>query len=511
MHQEPNKSILIIKSEYGPLLNAEKFLAKRDWTVHVTAKLDEAILFISRHQPQFVMVCVDHSNKNIKAFIKMLLPNFPNRVIVFADKAHVLTYHRFNETGAIHHIYPPVSGPAIERVMLAYYKIQMSTTPMNMQLFKGNRYEKSPVYAYWSHAKAVKPAASVTLSVDKTKEMLKVLKEDSSPLLKGQGTVTPISASGETRHHLEKRDLTGQVQQKSDENSDQAVVHERSQKDLHGKTDGFSMERAQVGSVSARSTEESVGVVSTTKPAESAPGLVEQVIRLNEHEHDSLISRATLDALDRTVVKGYVGEVEAVQDSSKMSCIVVESTRFSGYLVAALGKNRELDEDFVAHLRERLFMYLEENGEDINEANQSMRLTLKKVDFKKWAVKEAEFLRRSVHAQEEVSLAFFPRRLVRLELEDSTDERMAKVKMADLAPDVPVEFDLYLYLEENEKYLKYTKKGSKFLSSQKSRLESQGMKFMHIFKDQIPEFNKYRAQNFLNEKIERFESEANAA
>jgi hypothetical protein len=222
---------------------------------------------------------------------------------------------------------------------------------------------------------------------------------------------------------------------------------------------------------------------------------------------ESLISRAAHEALEKSVHKVYARDIEEVEIISDMSCIIVESTRFSGYLLAAMGKNRELDGAFIEGLRQKIFKFLREYGEQVNEADGPLRLTLQKVSFKKWASEEAEFLRKSVHNQEEISIAFFPRKQIHAQFEDSHDEKMAKIKMEDIQADVPVEFNLYIYLEENKRYVNYTKKGAKLLSAQKERLERQGLKHMHVFKTDIPEFNKYRAQNFLNSKIDHFHND----
>ena len=220
-----------------------------------------------------------------------------------------------------------------------------------------------------------------------------------------------------------------------------------------------------------------------------------------------MISRAAQEALEKTVNKTRAAYVEKVENSSEMSCIVVESTRFEVYLVAAIGHNRQPEAALIQGLRQRIFHFLRVNGEHINEDDEPMLVTLKKVDFKGWADAEAEFLRKSEHNQEEVSIAFFPRTNIHPHFEDSPDVKMVKIKMEDLKADVPVDFNLYIYLEENQKYVRYTAKGAKFQAHQKERLERQGLRHMHVFKTEIAGFNKYRAQNYLNDKIDSFHSQ----
>jgi hypothetical protein len=499
MYQEPNKSILIVKSEFASLLSSETYMAKREWTMRTTHKLTEAILYITRYQPKFIMVSIDHENKNIKSFVRMLMQSFPERVIVFAEKPHVLTYHYFNELGSNYNIYPPVSGPAIERTLLAYYKGQLSQGTPEIRIFKGPQWNKLLENEHWMY-KGKKPVVEKQLiSNSKARELLTLVGEE-----------VPV---GNVDNRAAKNKNEGQL--KSAEKAPEAL----------GKLSTIQEEPAKLGSAQATSPNaEPFGAVSATQDVLAPAGAVlaasidaalsdsgrtvidqeERVLR--GFRHESLISRAAQEALEKTVKKTHAAYVEKVENTSDMSCIVVESTRFEGYLVAAIGHNREPEAAFIQGLRQRIFHFLRVNGEHINEDDEPMLVTLKKVDFKGWADAEAEFLRKSEHNQEEVSIAFFPRTNIHPHFEDSPDVKMVKIKMEDLKADVPVDFNLYIYLEENQRYVRYTAKGAKFQAHQKARLEKQGLKHMHVFKTEIADFTKYRAQNYLNDKIDSFHS-----
>lgn len=437
MFQEPNRTILIIRSESADLSVAQKYMTKNDWSTYSTYNLHDAINYIIKQVPQFIMVSIDHPNKNIKNFIKLLMQSFPDRVIVFAEKARPLTYYHFNELGGEFNIYPPVSGPSIERTLLAYYKKQIGPgSSKTIQVFKGPQWNKLTNNEEWALKKQKAPQWQETFSLAKAKEMFAVIEADPAPM----GAVT---------NQLNSDDKIGDVKTTASE------------------------ERG-VGKASVR---------------------------------ESLISLAAKQALEQTVRNIHPRRIEEIKISSKMSCIFVDSTRFSGYLVAALGKDKEPESLFLEKLRERILHFLKKNGEKIKETDLPTSLVLKKVDFKNWAEKNAEFLRSSVHDEEEVSIAFFPRRNIRAQFEESTNEKMAKIRLEEIKPDTPVDFNLYIYLKENNRYVRYTQKGSKLLSVQKERLLKQGLKHMHLFKEDIPELNKFRAQNFLNEKIERFNAE----
>lgn len=227
-------------------------------------------------------------------------------------------------------------------------------------------------------------------------------------------------------------------------------------------------------------------------------------------KEENIIVRGAQRALDESVQVGD-GQVrqklekETVPSGhSNVACLIVESARFSGYLVAALGKNRKMDEKFVETLKERLSKFLKDNGEPMQD-EQSMALKIKPVDFEDWALEYADFLRKSVHEGEEIAMAFFPFSDAKTAVESSAQADMGAVKIDELQGDVNVDFNVYVYLPTNKKYVLYTPRGSKFYGSQKERLARMGVTHMHVKRTELQDVSKYRAQNYLNSKIQEFE------
>jgi hypothetical protein len=223
---------------------------------------------------------------------------------------------------------------------------------------------------------------------------------------------------------------------------------------------------------------------------------------------ESLIVRGTQQSLDETIILREdldEDDVQEIEKTSNVACITVESPRFSGYLVCAMGKNRKIDKAFIDMVQKRLFSFLKSNGEEINEKD-TLSLKLQEVDFQDWALQQAEFLRKSVHESDEVAMAFFPNKHINVNLEDSASEKMVKMSLDELKEDTPLDFDLYIFMPENNKYLLYTPQGMIFYGNQKGRLKDKGVTHMHLRRDSITGVQKYRAQNFLNEKIASYQA-----
>ncbi|QLY24447.1 hypothetical protein [Bdellovibrio sp. KM01] len=218
----------------------------------------------------------------------------------------------------------------------------------------------------------------------------------------------------------------------------------------------------------------------------------------------SLILKGTREAMDKACV--ITEKKRNVGIATNVACILVESGRFSGYLVAAMAEHLTIDIHFVEKIRTRLFKFLSENGENL-ENNETMPIKIKQVPFAAWAVEHAEFLRKSVHKGNEVAMAFFPRPDLKAEISASPDEEMAAVKIHEMRTDVPVDFNLYVHLPRNNRYVLYTPEGGVFLSEQKTRLVNQGITHLHVLRMELQNLDKYRAQNYLNDKIDQYQEQ----
>lgn len=221
----------------------------------------------------------------------------------------------------------------------------------------------------------------------------------------------------------------------------------------------------------------------------------------------SVVDTGTQKVLEEVTHHGEnpTANPESVIDSSNIACITIEGSKFSGYLVCALGKNKKIDKSFIDVIQKRLFAFLLKSGENLTEKD-TMDLVIKQVDFTDWALEQAEFLRRSVHDGSEIAMAFFPTPPGELDIkfENSASEKMMKMDINEIQTDVPLEFDLYIFMPENNKYILYTPQGKPFPSQQKQRLGDKGITHMHLKKDSLQAVKKYKAQNYLNDRIDAY-------
>ena len=539
MEQEPQqkKSLLIIKSHAQGLAAAENFLKNREWEVKSTANLKEALIFLVQNQPQFVMISIDHPNRKVRNLPKVLTQAFPVCVIAFSETASAANMKMLSETSAEYAIFPPITGPSIERTVNKYYKDQQANALNGGQSHRtweeGNAELRNSMIAIRGGANGTAESAQNLLA--------QLLTGDSGEATatgfpQNSSEITDNAIAGTSSHftaHGNNPDGVAGIM--SGSNGKDGVGHGGSgtNKD-NGNDFAGTMGSKKSQPDSAGSTLDASHYYSSLNTEEQNPKPIDYVPRapkkdgpgwapadviaktkerpgpetpddnIRRTEKETLISQGAKEALEKSCIN-FHDTVTTIEKATNIACILVESPRFSGYLIAAMAKDKHIDLAFVEKIRSRLFRFLKDKGEDLQES-ESMKMKIREVPFEDWALAHAEFLRKSVHNGEEIAMAFFPRTDLRAKLIDCGDAEMAAVSINELTADVPVEFNVYIYLPRNNKYLLYTPCGGTFFSNQKNRLVSQGVEHLHILRMELEGFDKYRAQNFLNDKIAEFEA-----
>ena len=648
--------MLIIKSEPNSLKGVEQFLRNRDWSLSSTHQMKDAILFLTKNKPSFVLITVDHTNPKIRKLPKIVTSAFPCCVMVYAEKSTTSSFKLLMDSGIEYKINPPVTGPAIERAVNKFIRDQeqaakhktqeqnnenaKNSFEFKVEIKGGERDNSSSTFqtSVSSNGSATEaPPDSLALSLlaqlnnadmDSSREQ----NSGGGQTIGGMGSSQkPKNPNGEVLNFkkdnpknnqysaseseiaLEKGakkkqakgagsfDInSGEQESSGDENSSEngnganaaGFLNGNGQKkrgpagdNQHGDdfseggTLGGPSQKARgsvninqneqdpnsdssksgsgyfpknqkgqadisIGKAQSRSTGGNAegpnpetpediyvppvnGNNNESNPEKPQEGVARKDILIGKEidelsakrkenadslvikksglfEKDSVFVKGVNQALDDTAVKNDGVIKTQLEDNSHLACIIVESVRFSGYLVAALGKDKKIDDQFVDLVRMKLAKFLVDNGEPMdNDAN--MQIKVRRVDFEGWALEYAQFLRKSVHKGDEVAMAFFPFAEAKTNIGKSADANMVSVKTEEIQTGVALEFNMYIYLPSNKKYILYTPEGGKFLAEQKARLTRQGVTNMHIQKDDVQNLGKFKAQNHLNSLINEFE------
>jgi hypothetical protein len=568
MSQPIAKTMLIVKSDANALKGVEQFLKNRDWNLISTHDMKKAIVSLVQLKPSFVLISVDHPSKKMAKFPKIVMSAFPTCVMMFAEKSTTSSFKALLDSGFEYRINPPLTGPAIERAVNKYLRDlenadkqkgqavgeakDQSKYEFNVQV-KSGRDKESGFVSVSAQSKAgegsdnsIAQSLLAQLTGDdsdgeiESSEMYRpdptapsqnsgLVHSQGSPLQSpgsltgseaaGSGHVLPLQQPGpstdpeeslfvptDSLQHKNKSGGSAQEVGNSPQGKDIMIGRARSKGGaplLPGENVTSEMDLPDYDPQKATGGL----ILNQNAKAKGEISLPQDKTHLKQggsFSVDSVFVKGVNKTLDETVVKGS-GEIQShLEDNTHLACIVVESPKFSGYLVAALGKDKKIDDEFVNLVRTRLMKFLIDNGEPIeNEGN--MQVKVKRVDFEGWALEYAQFLRKSVHKGDEVAMAFFPFADAQTKVGASAKEEMVSIKTSEIEAGKPLEFNMYIYLPTNKKYILYTPQGSVFQDNQKERLIRQGVDNVHIQKEDIQNLSKFKAQNHLNSLIDQFE------
>jgi hypothetical protein len=580
-------SIFILKSQAQAMVSAEQYLRNRKWIVGSASGLKEALAYIIQKQPQYVFLSADHTHKKIRVLPKLLAQAFPCRVIGFAERGGPLSMSVMNEMALEYNLYPPVSGPAIQRLILKIKKddelkakglsgVEGTSTDgkdknggNDIYTFKNDHNQQGGSVAFDARSALTQLLAEGGDSGGAIGAMSgpAAAGSDGSAMMPGHynpqqqggdfsapnarggpgfynpqqqgGSASPGAkgfggpdspaagdaatssgpAEGESFADWAERMRTAAAAQRGAAGGDDAG-------NLAGAAESDASQGASSATSSSGETPFAAGAaedpfanagMGTKKP--SSPVMESDYKRQEKKRgykiesdpryqekigNDSIIVRGTQQALDETMNLKGDPAVE-IEKATNVACILIHGMRFSGYLICAMGADRKVDQDLMKTMQTRLLQFLRANGEEIKD-DEVLGMKIQEVDFQDWALEQADFLRKSVHEGEEVAMAFFPANNINMELEESASKKMLQMRLEELREDSPLEFDLYIYMPENNKYLLYTPQGKSIYDKQKLRLKSRGVTHMHLKKESLRDVKRYRAQNFLNDKIASYKS-----
>jgi hypothetical protein len=591
-------SLLILKQKESSLKGAEVFLGNRGWLLNTAFQLKQMILVLAQKNPEYVLIPVDFPHAKILMLPQLLAQAFPAKIILYAENPSTTAMMRLQEIKMPYKIYPPVSGPAIERMIFKIQKDQEEAQARGREgrgvtgshgegenvdvefRFREQQMQQARgalTALLGGDGSSAAPANTVVLSSESTggsegafitgdsnasgtisdgtsnsEHMLRPGDLGSYP---EDGSLGDQRGFGEGSMYIPQNEGSGNIYGIGDENSegrsDSAAVNylhlggsevpnakgqyqtprnrnplAQNDGDLGGqeaegipfygrkdldfsKVDDDSLKEALSKARQVREDGEGFHFKSSGRVNLNSKKDEEPVFRFRSVEkitEETIIVKGTEKALQESVsVRSQATEkLKTIDKTKKAVCITVESPKFSGYLVAVMGDEKALDAQFVDLIRERLFAFLKAHGEPIEDRDRSMEIKLQEVEFEAWALEQADFLKRAVHDHTEVAMAFFPSQDTTVRLEASASERMLQLDMSELRGNVVLEFDLYIYLPQNQKYLLYTPEGRPLYEEQKKRLMDKGVAKMHLRKESAQGVKRYRAQNFLNDKIEEF-------
>ena len=111
--QQKPVSVLIIAKDQNQYGKAAQFLSRRGWPAHVVPGIKQAVEYVVKNRPMFVMVSFSIPNANIVKLPALLEKTFGAISIAFGETGDPKTTKRLNTCKMKHIFYGAMSGPSI--------------------------------------------------------------------------------------------------------------------------------------------------------------------------------------------------------------------------------------------------------------------------------------------------------------------------------------------------------------------------------------------------------------
>lgn len=214
----------------------------------------------------------------------------------------------------------------------------------------------------------------------------------------------------------------------------------------------------------------------------------------------STLSDLSLKAICTPASMG--ASVERVQRATRVTCLRLRTNKLSGFLVLAYGKNRQLESDWLHQLQSVLKKRMEIFDDQVlmSTANE---IQIEEVKFKEWSKEQSEFILQAIHQDAEVVLAFF-KDSEQIEAKPSARKGYVELGTHHLPENGVIDFDVYIYLPQNARFVLHTPRGGTLHSSKKQKLISEGIHSVHIPKRSLDQVHQHHIRKFVEESSQDF-------
>jgi CheY-like chemotaxis protein len=187
------------------------------------------------------------------------------------------------------------------------------------------------------------------------------------------------------------------------------------------------------------------------------------------------------------------------------SVVTISTLNFRGYLLTSLANKAQLDEPYIQNVKWRLKDILTLRGEPPVEEPLNFAMNIKPQMFREWAERSADFNLTTHHGAHDIHLTFVssPEPLPAL-LRATTHPTLIGVHASDIAPNQKLDFDLYLHLPLNSKYVKISATGGVLTSTQYARLLEHNRSMLYIDESARERFCIFVAKARLEARFKEF-------
>ncbi len=510
MSENTKKKLLFIKAPSHNLKSIEIFLGKRNFEVHTESDIKEALVKAIELQPDFIFIAWDHPNTKI-----IQLPSLMAQATLAPVAAYIMSNtkessRKLNISPVSHKLYPPISAPAIERLILkssknsAKEEQKLSHIKANSQNQKNLAEVRKNLLANLDSENVEMANESSDIEAEKAQEINEQINRNKSideknSILKGSAKV---NLSPEIINEL-KNSFQSQVKNPLEDLLENLALASASTE-----------EEAKLNDIIIQQgLENPEGLGNVIQKGTGMGASLGMAIQKNTGAFNELgdtiqkdgVSANSLGLAIEDKPKSHL-KLKTAQALLKAYCMSVYSDNWCGYLVVT--SNTPLDFSSIDLVFTEWIKPQFNNLQEIDE-NDFFEFKFVDQDFIEHLGPKADFHENVKIKDYSLNVFLFPIEPNKMTLELNDEKNLIQVLTEEIPSDEKLNFSLYLHLPENKKYLMYTQASKTLNLDQKKRLISNRVFMLYTPIDFEKEYKKFIAEENVKKIYQKMKKLSN--
>lgn len=190
-----------------------------------------------------------------------------------------------------------------------------------------------------------------------------------------------------------------------------------------------------------------------------------------------------------------------ITTTKQVAVMCFDNRKLKGYFVMATSKYEEYSNEELKVFHDHIAESVKELGMKIKDGGVAI-VDTPEFDFIGWMVENSQFSSFVQNGENESVIAFVPAGREMPTLEAEGGGHMVPIETNSILAGTKLTFDLYLFLEKNQKFILYVKRNDHVLSRQLDNLQQKQMNRFFIRIENAAAYRLYCAKFFIKTQIE---------
>lgn len=537
-----NKTTLFfVKNTFHPFGLVENFLKKRGYQVVVETDIKIGLDKIMRINPEYIFLAWDHKNTGIRSLSKTIYQSCTGQIVPFITSTQRDQIIQLENSGFESRLYPPLSGPAIVRLIAKNEQRnqffdqmdQMATAPASAPAKKQS--EMIQVKSFFKD-EATSSTVSVrsSASTDSGQQKKKALHHRGQAQIfakknQQEKLITALSEAVDTTENLyeeqktvAKKKLKQAVDNEFSKQSGEFNLTQSIEQAVDEIPDYLPEPKAQL-------KEKLRGLLkhpldrAFPQLGDDKQGLGDDVTSSKLSVETKKLSKEQTDVLEQSFSESVKPELfdlietysdlkgnAALNQTTQIYVLAVQEINWTGYLMVASENYLDVESAqtifntwISTHIR------TEENDQSLNASEELpesvlFEIRVDEINFSELCSLKADFFKSVEFEDKKTLLGFFAFSPFKVINSIHAQFDMLELSTIFLQPNYHLPFDINLYLAENKKFITYLRADSFLDDTQVSRLQTRKVEFIYSNLDHELALLKYKAEFNVKTLIEDY-------